>query len=135
MSADDRPLLERCRRAAREQAVFYRRLASEAELRDDGDLAQRLHDLHADEQHHLSRLTARLIELGQQPADLGAVRAPAPGLDEWEPIAREREEEEVRRYEALLQEEMDDRTRTVVEEILGVERNHARELGGKWTVA
>ncbi|MBW3629746.1 MAG: hypothetical protein KY464_10665, partial [Gemmatimonadetes bacterium] len=78
MRSDGPNLLELCRRAEKEQAIFYRKLASEAELRDDLDLSQRLHDLHADEQHHLSRLTARLIELGHRPADLGDVRSPTP---------------------------------------------------------
>ena len=135
MSSDDPTLIETCRRAEKEQAIFYRKLASDAELRDEIDLAQRLHDLHADEQHHLSRLTARLIELGHRPADHGDVRAPAPDLSEWEPIARAREEEEIRRYEAMLAESIDDHTRALAEEILEVERNHARELGGKWTMA
>ena len=135
MSADDPVHLEQCRRAEKEQAIFYRKLASEAELREDVDLAQRLHDLHADEQHHLSRLTARLIELGHQPADLGDLRPAAPDLTGWEPVARAREEDEIRRYEGLLGAACDDQTRALLEEILGVERNHARELGGKWTMA
>jgi rubrerythrin len=133
--SDQAALLEKCRRAEKEQALFYRRLASDAELRGDVDLAQRFHDLHADEQHHLSRLTARLIEMGDRPVDLGDLRAPQAEAEGWEAVARAREEEEIRLYGALLAGTSDDQTRTLAEEILGVERNHARELGGKWTMA
>jgi len=128
-------LLEECRRAEKEQALFYRRLASDAEARDAVDLAARFHDLHADEQHHLSRLTARLVELGYVPVDLGDLRMVAVAADGWESVARGREEAEIRRYEALAAAQVDDHTRALAEEILGVERNHARELGGKWTMA
>lgn len=135
MMEDQATLLEACRRAEKEQSLFYRRLASEAERREDLAVAERLHDLHADEQHHLSRLTARLIELGHAPADLGDVSAPTADAAGWEPVARSREEDEMRRYEALAAAEVDDQTRALAEEILEVERNHARELGGKWTMA
>jgi rubrerythrin len=127
--------LEACRRAEKEQALFYRRLASDAELRDDVDLAQRFHDLHADEQHHLSRLTARLVETGHSAADLGDLRFGEVEAAGWEEVARGREEAEIRRYEALLAGELDEHTRALAEQILEVERNHARELGGKWTMA
>ena len=135
MSAGLVRLLEECRRAEKEQALFYRGLASEAEARDDGDLAARFHDLHADEQHHLSRLTARLIEMGEKPADVGEMRAGAVDSPGWEADAHAREDAEIRRYESLLATELDGHTRAVVEEILEVERHHARELGGKWTMA
>jgi hypothetical protein len=39
------------------------------------------------------------------------------------------------RYTVLLTLELDDETRSLIEEILGVERQHAAELGGKWTLA
>ena len=134
--SDDAPRLLRAARAAeKEQALFYRGLASEAETRDDEDLAQRFHDLHADEQHHLSRLTARLIEMGEKPADVGEMRAGAVDSPGWEADAHSREDAEIRRYESLLSGELDDHTRHIVEEILEVERHHARELGGKWTMA
>jgi rubrerythrin len=132
---DQNQNLERCRLAEKEQALFYRAMAADAEQRGDEDLAGRFHDLHADEQHHLSRLTARLIELGHAPADLRSI---APAVDirpDWETIARDREHDEVRRYESLLQEQLDEETRRLVEAILGVERSHAAELGGKWTLA
>ena len=135
MTGSQAELLEECRRAEKEQALFYRRLASDAEARDAVDLAARFHDLHADEQHHLSRLTARLVELGYVPVDLGELRMVAVAADGWESVARGREEAEIRRYEALAAAQVDDHTRALAEEILGVERNHARELGGKWTMA
>ena len=135
MSESQVTLLEAARRAEKEQALFYRRLASDAEARDAVDLAARFHDLHADEQHHLSRLTARLVELGHVPADLGELRMVAVEAEGWEEVARAREEEEIRRYEGLAAAPVDEQTRALAEEILGVERNHARELGGKWTMA
>ena len=128
-------LLESFRRAEKEQALFYRRLAADAETLDDPALAQRFHDLHADEQHHLSRLTARLIELGRNPSDLSDAVAPAATLTDWETIARARELGEVERYRGLLQTDLDPATRRLVEQIVPVEESHAAELGGKWTMA
>ena len=135
MSDDVTAALEACRRAEKEQALFYRALGAEAERHGDAELAQRFHDLHADEQHHLSRLTARLIELGCAPADLADVRPPAVALADCERAARERERGEVARYEALLGSQLDGATRALAEQIVGVERTHAEELGGKWTMA
>lgn len=126
--------LESLRIAEKSQAMRYRSLAALAEELDDEQTAQRLHDLHADEQHHLSRLTARLVELGRTPADLASV--PAPGdLAGWEDRARGHEQEEVDRYEALLRGELDPQTRALVESILEVERQHRDRLSGKWTLA
>jgi rubrerythrin len=127
--------MEACRRAEKEQAIFYRKLAAMAEAAEQPELAARFHDLHADEQHHLSRLTARLIELGEHPADLGDVRMAEAEMPGWEAAARTREEEEVRRYEHFLAIAVDPATRALVDEILGVERIHATELAGKWTMA
>lgn len=127
--------LERCRAAEKAQALFYRALAAEAEARGDGVLSERLNELHADEQHHLSRLTARLLELGAAPADLSHLRTDRVALDEWEDAARAREREEVRRYEELAAAALDGHTAGVVREILETERHHAEELGGKWTTA
>lgn len=135
MSPEAVRALEASREAEKAQALFYRALAAQAEASGDGLLAQRFHDLHADEQHHLSRLTARLLELGHHPAALEGLRAPEAPLEGWEPLARAREAEEVSRYETLLRGELDPATRALVEEILEVERVHARELGGKWTMA
>ena len=127
--------LHEARAAEKAQALFYRALAAEAEARGDDALSERLNELHADEQHHLSRLTARLLELGAAPADLAHVRPGAAPLDDWEDAARSREHDEVRRYEALLDQEMDDATAALVREILDTERRHAEHLGGKWTAA
>jgi rubrerythrin len=135
VSADLARSLELCRAAEKEQALLYRALAALAEEREDAELSQRFHDLHADEQHHLSRLTARLLELGARPPDLAGTPTPEHALDDWEPLVRRREAEEIRRYGALLDGELDGQTRALLEGILEVERHHAEELGGKWTAA
>jgi ferritin-like protein len=127
--------LEACRVAEKEQALYYRALAAAAEDRSDEVLSERLQQLHADEQHHLSRVTARLLELGCRTPDLAHVRAEVPALEQWEADAQSRELAEVRRYEELLDQELDPPTAALAEKILEVERAHARELGGKWTMA
>jgi rubrerythrin len=124
--------LHDARAAEKEQAMFYRELAAQAEARGDRALAERLNDLHADEQHHLSRLTARLVELGEQVADLSATPVPAADLDQWEDAARTRERDEIARYEMLLSQELDAALREMITAFLNAERGHARELGGKW---
>ncbi len=53
-------------------------------------------------------------------------------LDAWEAVARHRERAEIDRYEALLVNALDARTRALVLDILESERNHVMELGGKW---
>ena len=127
--------LEEARAAEKAQALFYRALAAAAEERGDDALSERLNELHADEQHHVSRLTARLMELGAAPAELAARSEPAM-LEGWEGAARLREEAEVACYQALLVRGVaDDRTAAVLGEILETERHHAEELGGKWTPA
>lgn len=75
------------------------------------------------------------MELGASPAELGSSRADAVGMDGWEPVARAREDAEVRRYEAMLAGSLDEPTAALVREILDTERHHAEELGGKWTRA
>ena len=135
MSASMDAAIEALRAAEKEQAMFYRRLAALAEALDDEATAQRLHDLHADEQHHLSRLTARLVELGRSPTDLSAATSAPGDLDGWEDRAREREKAEVARYEVFLAGEIDPATRHLAESILEVERLHRDQLGGKWTMA
>ena len=129
------PALESARAAEKEQALYYRTLAAEAEDRSDAAMSERFNELHADEQHHVSRLSARLLELGAGLADLSGSRPSSARMEGWEAEARRREEAEVRRYEALLQAEMDAETRGLIEEILETERHHAAELGGKWTTA
>jgi rubrerythrin len=127
--------LEEARAAEKAQALFYRGLAAAAEDRGDDALSERLNELHADEQHHVSRLTVRLMEMGVAPAELEASSGPAM-LEGWEGAARLREEAEVTFYQALLARgQADDRTAALLGEILETERHHAEELGGKWTPA
>lgn len=135
MDAETLNLLAEARAAEKAQALFYRALAAEAEERGDGALSERCNDLHADEQHHLSRLTARLLELGAPLVELGGMKGDLVGMEGWEPAARIREEAEVLRYEALLRQPLDEHTAALLREIVDTERHHAEELGGKWTQA
>jgi rubrerythrin len=127
--------LQAAREAEKEQALFYRALAAEAEARGEAELGERFNELHADEQHHLSRLTARLLELGASPAALAGARPELPALEAWEEAARVREEEEVRRYAGLLAREPEAATAALLREVLETERRHVEHLGGKWTRA
>lgn len=95
---------------------------------------ERLNELLADEQHHFSRLTARLVELGDEPPDLPAGKGEA-NLDGWQAEARAREAGEVAFYKAGLAREMDERTRAILQEILHSERQHREQLRGKWMSA
>ena len=124
--------LHDARLAEKRQALFYRALAAAAESANDDALSERMNGMHADEQHHLSRLTVRLVEFGEAVADLGAEPGPVVELDDWERIARTRELEEIGRYERLLKRRLDARTRAVIDAFLVAERAHAAELGGKW---
>jgi rubrerythrin len=136
--ADDAPgaeivqLLHDARLAEKRQALFYRALAAAAEELDDAATSERLNELHADEQHHLSRLTVRLMELDEEVADVGAESSPVVGIDGWEPLARGREAEEVARYAHLLTHPLDAKTRGMLEQFLAAERGHEAMLGGKW---
>ena len=127
--------LAEARRREKAQTLYYRALAAQAETEGAAAAAERLNELHADEQHHLSRLTARLLELGGRPEDLpGGLREAV--LDGWEDEARERESAEVTFYEEFMEMEgLDDVTRAIVKEILESERQHHRHLGGKWMPA
>jgi len=130
--------LEMARAAERRQTRFYRALAAEAVEAGDLPGEDRLNDLHADEQHHLARLTARLLELGITPAPLAEPAGMASTLPwpEWEASARRLEEEEIRLYEEILGAGgLDNDTLGILEEILASERHHARVLGGKWVPA
>jgi rubrerythrin len=131
----DLKLLQRCRMRERVQAHFYRSLAAEAEERGEDEISERLNGLHADEQHHLSRLTARILELGAVPDDLAGVEQVPVHFDEWAEVARRREEDEVSGYEEILANVIDTETRRIVEEILESELHHRKELGGKWMPA
>lgn len=138
MSTDRNALLDHlalARKREKEQTLFYRALAAAAEDRHDAALSERFNELHADEQHHLSRLTARLLELGGHPEDLrGAM--PGDALSGWEERAREREEAEIAFYDAFLDEGyVDDETREILAEIRASEDQHRRHLGGKWMSA
>ncbi len=129
-------LLASLRRREKAQTLWYRALAARAEDHGDAELSERFNGLHADEQHHLSRLTARLLELGVQPDDLREVERPLLPEGDWTPAVQEREDGEVAAYEeALAPGVLDDESRAVVEEILASERQHARSLGGKWMPA
>lgn len=129
--------LEEARRREKEQTLFYRALAAAAE--DAGDVAgaERLNELHADEQHHLSRLTARLLEFGATPTDFRDLSRPEiPALDTWQATARDREGAEIAFYEELLGvADLDADTRDVLAEILASERHHREHLAGKWMSA
>ncbi len=127
--------LARMRRAEKAQTLWYRALAARAEAEGDAAGSERFNGLHADEQHHLSRLTARLLELGVPLAELRDVRRPVLPDEALDEAVRRREEAEVLAYEALSQLALDDDTRAVVDEILESERHHARALGGKWMPA
>ena len=129
------PALEEARAAEKAQAHFYRTLAAEAENRGDDAMSERFNELHADEQHHVSRLTVRLMERGVSPANLPQLPPERVEIEGWEAAAQPREEAEVRRYEALLAEETDETTAALLRQILDTERHHAAELGGKWTTA
>lgn len=128
-------LLEASRVREKTQAQFYRALAARAVAEGDADATERLNDLHADEQHHLSRLTARLLELGRAPLELTTASSPVPSLDAWETEARAREVAEVAWYEAATALPLDPETEAVLREILASERHHAAELRGKWMSA
>ena len=130
------PKLQDLRRGEKAQTLFYRHLAAEAEEEGEAELVERLNGLHADEQHHFSRLTARLMELGEPTGDLSLEPGAGVGLDGWEEVAREREHDEIKRYERALEAVgEDDVTRAILEEILASERQHFDHLGGKWMPA
>ena len=128
--------LEDARAAEKEQAHFYRTLAAEAEDRGDDAMSERFNELHADEQHHVSRLSARLLELGASLAELQQPDSSSARMDGWTAAASMREDDEVERYERLLQADgVDADTRALLQEILETERHHVTNLGGKWTTA
>jgi rubrerythrin len=128
-------LLHAARAAEKRQALYYRALAAAAEEVNAVELSERLNGLHADEQHHLSRLTVRLVELNQPVASLDMEVAPSVQLDGWELEARRREAAEIERYTILLARELDPKTRAAVEQFIEAERRHEETLGGKWMSA
>jgi rubrerythrin len=138
MSDTSRAVLDALRaaaRAERAQAAYYRALAARAEAQTAApELAERLNGLVADEQHHLSRLVARLLELGA-PAAVEEPVVAAVDSAAWEADARGRERQEIERYSALLELDLDARTRSMIEGFLEAERHHEEQLGGKWMAA
>ena len=128
-------LLQEGRLRELEQALFYRFLTSDAELAGDAAAAERLNELLADEQHHVSRLTARILELGAKPRDAGVHNAAVPVLHAWEAEARKREEGEVRWYENTIRRVDDPDTASMLRGILDSERHHREQLAGKWMPA
>lgn len=127
--------LHAARAGEKRQALFYRALAVLAEEAGDEANAERLNGMLADEQHHLSRLSARLLELGEPLEDLSAERSPAVSYRGWETAARAREDVEVARYESLLTSRWDAQTSALLRAFLEVERQHRAVLGGKWMPA
>lgn len=132
MDRDTLDLLHAARTEEKLQSLFYRALAAAAEDAEELDLSERLNGLHADEQHHLSRLTVRLVELNEPVSDVGAEAGVIVQLAGWEDEARRRERDEIDRYTALLERELDGKTRTMIEQFVEAERSHEQALGGKW---
>jgi rubrerythrin len=135
VDAQLREALRDARRAEKAQALFYRALAAAAEDAGAAQVAEDLNGLHADEQHHLSRITVKLVEANAPLEDLAAVQTPRSEYPEWQSLARAREEAEIARYERLLTLPLDDATAALVQEILAVERKHAERLAGKFMSA
>lgn len=125
-------ILEEGRRMEKGRTLKYRALASLAEYAGDSDAAERLNALHADEQHHLSRLTARLLELGANPEELPMKAGASVDLAGWEDAAREEEAREIEWYEAQIAHVEDPETCRILREILASERLHLTHLAGKW---
>ena len=127
--------LQAARRAEKQQALFYRALAAAAEEAGDVQAEEDLNGLHADEQHHLSRITVTLVEANAPLDDLTSIVLPTFSYPDWRDNAREREEAEIRRYEGLLALKLEADTAALLTEILAVERKHAERLGGKYMSA
>src|SRR5262245_42567559 len=116
--------LQDARRAEKQQALFYRALAAAAEEAGQGAAEEDLNGLHADEQHHLSRITVTLVEANAPLDELHDTEQPTVPFAEWKEHARAREEGEIARYQTLLSLPLDQATAALVEEILAVERKH-----------
>jgi rubrerythrin len=127
--------LQDARRAEKAQALYYRALAAKAEDAGDEQAEEDLNGLHADEQHHLARITVRLVEAKAAVDDLKDVPIPTSIYPDWQEHASAREEAEIARYEALLKLALDEGTAALVQEMLAVERKHAESLGGKYMSA
>ena len=121
--------------AEREQARWYRALSVAAEEAGNLQDIEDLNGLVADEQHHVSRLKNRIVELGYEFHTDYTEATAYTGYERWKEVARQRERSEIERYEQLLGEELDEGTRDVIESILETEKLHEQNLGGKYTEA
>ncbi len=128
--------LHESRALEKEQAQFYRVLSVQAEEQGNADDIEALNGMLADEQHHLSRLSVRLVELGEDLAPLSDEHMPSEVVyPKWQEVARIRERKEIARYERMLELELDAETRKVIDGILDTERQHEQHLFGKYTDA
>jgi rubrerythrin len=130
------PALHEARALEKEQAQFYRVLSTQAEAAGNIEDIEALNGLLADEQHHLSRLSVRLVELGEELAAFSDAHMPSEAVyDNWHDVARIRERKEVARYEAILKLPLDPETAAMIRGFLEVERQHEQHLAGKYTDA
>lgn len=130
------PALHEARALEKEQALFYRVLSAEAETQGNAEDAEALNGLLADEQHHLSRLSVRLVELGEELAPLGDNHLPSDAVyAHWQDVARIRERKEIARYEQILTLKLDAETERMIRGFLETERAHEKHLAGKYTDA
>ena len=130
------PALHEARALEKEQAQFYRVLGMQAEEHGNLEDVEALNGMLADEQHHLSRLSVRLVELGAELAPLSDEHLPSEALyPKWREIARIRERKEIDRYEQMLQLDLDPETFRMIEGFLDAERQHEQHLAGKYTDA
>ena len=128
--------LHEARALEKEQALFYRVLSAQAEEQGNAQDIEALNGLLADEQHHLSRLSVRLVELGEDLAPLSDVHMPSDAVyPTWQAVARIRERKEIARYEEILGLDLDAETRRMIEGFLEAERQHEEHLAGKYTDA
>ena len=130
------PALHEARALEKEQAQFYRVLSSQAD--DEGNAAdiEALNGLLADEQHHLSRLSVRLVELGEDLAPLSDEHMPSDAVyATWRDVARIRERREIARYEKILELPLDPETAAMISGFIEVEKQHEEHLAGKYTDA
>jgi hypothetical protein len=55
--------------------------------------------------------------------------------ENWRDVARGRERKEVARYEAILEQQLDEDTERMIRSFLDTERQHETNLAGKYTDA
>jgi rubrerythrin len=128
--------LHEARALEKEQAQFYRVLSAQAEEQGNAGDIDALNGLLADEQHQLSRLSVRLVELGEELAPLNDAHMPSDAIyDNWRDVARIRERKEIARYEQILAAPLDQETASMIQGFLDVERQHEEHLAGKYTDA